>query len=142
MRLIQWIRNWFYEDQFYKITAQGDQVSMMDSTPYAYILHIHNKDGLRYHFIKDSYNLVTPYTVIGMSVFINDTSYILPPKEFIVQDNELFTEPLALWLCKHYLYITPSPECTITLIDTNIDIHTCSKLIVQNNLQNDIKYYP
>jgi hypothetical protein len=143
MRLIQWIRNWFYEHQFYKITAQGDQVSMMDSTPYAYILHIQRIGcGLKYHFIKDSYQLITPYEIVGMSIFINDKSYILPSNEFIVQGNELFTEPLTLWLCKHYLYIEPSSESTLTIIDENIDIHSCSNLIVQNNLQNDIKYNP
>ena len=60
MRWMQWIRNWFYEHQFYKITAQGDQVSMMESTPYAYILHIQNRNGLKYHFIKDSYTIDVP----------------------------------------------------------------------------------
>jgi hypothetical protein len=139
---MQWIRNWFYEHQFYKITAQGDQVSMMESVPYSYILHIQNKNGLKYHFIQDSYTIEIPYEIIGLSVYIRDTAYILPPKEFILKGNELFTETLTLWLCKHYLYIPPSSESTLTLIDSNIDVHTCSKLIVQNNLQNDIKYNP
>jgi hypothetical protein len=142
MRWMQWIRNWLYEHQFYKITAQGDQVSMMESTPYAYILHIQNRNGLKYHFIKDSYTIEVPYEIIGASVYIHDTAHVLPPKEFIVRGNELFTETLTLWLCKHYLYIVPTTESTLTLIDSNIDIHTCSKLFVDNNLQNDIKYNP
>ena len=142
MRWMQWIRNWFYEHQFYKITAKGDQVSMMESTPYAYILHIQNRNGLKYHFIKDSYTFDVPYEIIGLSVYLHDTAYVLPPKEFIVKGNELFTEALTLWLCKHYLYISPTTESTLTLIDSNIDIHTCSKLFVDNNLQNDIKYNP
>jgi hypothetical protein len=137
---MQWIRNRLYENQFYKITAQGDQVSMMESVPYSYILHIQNRNGLKYHFIKDSYTIEIPYEVIGLSVYIQDTAYILPPKEFIVKGNHLFTESLTLWLCKHYLYIEPCTESMLTFIDSNIDVHTCSKLLVQNNLQNDIKY--
>jgi hypothetical protein len=142
MRWVQWIRNLLYEHQFFKITAQGDQVSMMENVPYAYILHIQNKNGLKYHFIKDSYTIEIPYEVVGLSVYIQDTAYILPHKSFIIKDNELFTETLTLWLCKHYLHITPTTKSTITLIDSNIDVHTCSKLFVQNNLQNDIKYSP
>jgi len=139
----QWLRNWYYEDQYYKITAQGDQVSMMDPTPYVCILHIHRQsDGLRYHFITNSYELVVPYTIIGMSVYIRGTSYILPPKEFVLQDNNLFSPTLTLWLCKHYLYIKPTTDCTLTLIDSDINIHHCSRLLVQNNLQNDIKCTP
>ena len=137
---MQWIRNRLYENQFYKITAQGDQVSMMETIPYSYILHIQNRNGLKYHFITDSYTIEIPYEVIGLSVYIQGTAYILPPKEFILKGNDLFTESLTLWLCKHYLYIEPCRESMLTLIDSNIDVHTCSKLLVQNNLQNDIKY--
>lgn len=140
MRWMQWIRNRLYENQFYKITAQGDQVSMMETIPYSYILHIQNRNGLKYHFITDSYTIEIPYEVIGLSVYIQGTAYILPPKEFILKGNDLFTESLTLWLCKHYLYIEPCRESMLTLIDSNIDVHTCSKLLVQNNLQNDIKY--
>jgi hypothetical protein len=139
----QWIRNRLYKDQFYKITSEGDQVSMMDSTPHVSILHIHRaSDGLKYHFITHSYELVVPYEVIGMSVYIHDTSYILPAKEFVIQENDLFSPSLTLWLCKHYLYIEPTTECTLTLIDANINVHHCSRLVVQNNLQNDIKCIP
>jgi hypothetical protein len=140
MRLLQWIRNRFYEHQFYKITALGDQLSMMDSTPHVCILHIHRQsDGWKYHFITGSYEITTPYKVIGMSVNIRDTSYILPPNEFVIQGNDLFSHTLTLWLCKHYLYIEPTTESTLTLIDTDVNIHQCARLVVENNLQNDIK---
>ena len=143
MRLVQWMRTRFYKHQFYKITALGDQLSMMDSTPHVCILHIHRQnDGLKYHFITGSYELTIPYKIIGLSVYLGGTSYILPPNEFVIQDNDLFSPSLTLWLCKHYLYIEPSRDSTLTLIDSNVDVHTCSKLLVQNNLQNDIKYNP
>ena len=140
--MLQWIRNRFYEHQFYKITALGDQLSMMDSSPYVCILHIHRNDGLKYHFITESYELTIPYKVIGMSVYIRDTSYILPPDEFVIQGNALFSPVLTLWLCKHYLYIEPTTESTLTLIDTDVNIHQCARLVVENNLQNDIKSIP
>ena len=141
MMLIQWFKNKVQEHQFYKITKDGDQVSMMETIPYAYILHIQNKDGLKYHFITDSYEVVVPYKAIGMSVYIQDTSYILPPQEFILEGNNLFNETLTLWLCKHYLYITPCETSKLTVIDENIEIHTCDILHVHNQLQNDIKLY-
>ena len=143
MWLIQWIRNRFYEHQFYKITALGDQLSMMDSTPYVCILHIHRQiGGLKYHFITGSYEIIIPYKVIGMSVCIEGTSYILPPNEFVIKDNVLFSSSLTLWLCKHYLYIDPTTESTLTLIDTGVNIYPCTRLVVQNDLQNDIKSIP
>lgn len=143
MWMLQWIRNRFCEHQFYKITALGDQVSMMDSTPHVCILHIHRqKDGLKYHFITGSYEIIIPYKIIGMSVYIGDTSYILPPDEFVIQGNNLFSPSINLWLCKHYLYIEPTTESTLTLIDADINIHHCASLVVQNNLQNDIKSIP
>ncbi len=139
---MQWFKNKIQEHQFYKITKDGDQVSMMESTPYAYILHIQNDvDGMKYHFVTDSYDLVVPYKAIGMSVYIKDTSYIIHPHEFIIQGNNLFNETLTLWLCKHYLYITPCETSKLTIIDTNIEIHTCDLLHVHNQLQNDIKLY-
>ena len=143
MRLVQWMRNRFYKHQFYKITALGDQLSMMDSTPHVCILHIHRQnDGLKYHFITGSYELTIPYKIIGLSVYLGGTSYILPPNEFVIQDNDLFSPSLTLWLCKHYLYIEPTTESTLTLIDTEVNIHQCARLVVQNNLQNDIKSIP
>ena len=141
MKWIQCIRNYFYIDQFYKVTSDGDQVHVSTGVPYEYILHIHRtKDGLHYHFTKDSYMFNVPYQIIGMSVYIHNTTYILPPNEFIVQGNELFTESMTLWLCKHYLYIEPTTICTLTLIDKDVNIHQSIRLNVQNNLQNDIKY--
>lgn len=137
---MQWLYNKLYTHQFYKITKDGDQLSMLDNAPFEYILHIHNDGKLRYHFMKDNYVLTIPYSVLGMSVTIQNKQYILPSEQFIIQDNELFSEPLTLWLCKHYLHIDPCDTSTITMLDENADIQTGTLLRVQNNLKNDIKY--
>jgi len=136
---MQWLYNQVYRHQFYKITKEGDQLSMLDNSPAEYILHIQHEDKLRYHFIQTNYELTVPYTVLGMSVTIRDQPYLLPADQFIVRDNELFTETLTLWLCKHYLRIKPCHESTVTLIDENADIQVGTLCVVQNNLKNDIK---
>jgi hypothetical protein len=136
---MQWLYNKLCSHQFYKITRDGDQLSMMDNTPFEYILHIQNDGKLRYHFMKENYVLTHPYSVLGMSITIQNKQYILPSEQFIIQDNELFNETMTLWLCKHYLYITPCNKSTITILDENADIQICTLLRVQNNLKNDIK---
>jgi len=119
---MQWLKNRLFAHQYYKITKEGDQLSIFDPSPFEYILHIQNIDGLRYHFIKTNYE-VTPYVLHGLSVHIGEITYLLPAKEFAVQGNELFSETLTLWLCKHYLNIPCEPSIT-TIIDKNMNIHT------------------
>jgi hypothetical protein len=118
---MQWIKNYLYKDQYYKITKEGDQ------------------RRLQYHFIKpyDSYEIVVPYKVLGLSVYLNSKTYVIPPHSFFIQGNELFHETFFLWLCKHYLFIQPC-QGTTTIIDENIDIHTSSFLKVNNAFENDI----
>lgn len=135
---MQWIKNQLFTHQFYKITIDGSQVSMMECVPYVYILHIQNDGQMRYHFIKTNYSLRSPYSILGMSVHINHKDYILPPNDFLVDGNELFNEVFMLWLCKHYLRISPFKTGTATILDENADIHTCSLLNVHTNLKNDI----
>jgi len=136
---MQWIKNRVYRDQYYKITKEGDQKSMYDFGPYEYILHIYNDGSLKYHFIKDDYAKIYPYKVLGMNINFDDDSYIVPAESFFIKGNELFTEPLTLWLCKHYLNIPPRKKCTLTLIDEHADMYKCNCIVVDNNLKNDIK---
>jgi hypothetical protein len=136
---MQWLKNRIWTDQFYKITKEGDQLSIFDASPYEYILHIQNTDAIKYHFIKDNYEIKVPYRIFGMSVSIHEIDYNIPPNAFVVEDNELFSETLTLWLCKHYLSITPTPESYITVIDENMDIYTGSFIHIKKHLQNDIK---
>lgn len=129
---MQWLKNKLFTHQYYKITKEGDQLSMFDPSPFEYILHIENIKSLRYHFIKEDYQL-TPYLMHGLSVDIDawsNRSYLLPAKEFAVEGNELFNETLTLWLCKHYLHIPPTSKSRTTIIDRNMNIYT---------LKNDIK---
>ena len=52
---MQWIKNWWYTDQYYKITKDGDQKSIYDTSSFEYILHMHKTSkGMNYHFIKPS----------------------------------------------------------------------------------------
>ncbi len=139
MQWIQWIKNNIYKDQYYKITKDGDQQSIYDFGPYEYILHIQNDGIIKYHFIKDSYAIVNPYKVLGMNINFEERSYIVPANSFFIKGNELFTEPLTLWLCKHYLYVIPRKKCTLTLIDEHVNLYKCNSIVVHNNLQNDIK---
>jgi hypothetical protein len=136
---MQWFKNRWYTNQYYKITEDGTQVSMMDPCNYKYILHIQNKDTLKYHFITDNYTLTCPYKILGMSVNIRNNEYILPPNSFLVKGNELFNKTFTLWLCKHYLYITPTNTCKVVILDENADIHFGSLINVDTNLKNDIK---
>ena len=73
-----------------------------------------------------------------MKINFDNKSYIVPSESFFIKGNELFSEPLTLWLCKHYLHIKPQ-KCTLTLIDENVDIYKCNYVVVNNNLKNDIK---
>ena len=137
---MQWLKNQLYTHQFYKITKDGSQVSMMESDPYVYILHIQNDGKMKYHFIKNTYTLNCPYFILGMSIRIDTKDYILPANDFLVEGNELFSEIFMLWLCKHYLRINPCKTGLATILDENVDMHLCSSLIVHNNLKNDINY--
>jgi len=139
---MQWLYNKLYKHQFYKITKDGEQLSMLNNSEFEYILHIQNDGKLTYHFMKENYSLIKPYSVLGMSVTIQNNQYVIPSEQFIVQDNELFTDTLTLWLCKHYLHIPPCNKCTITILDENADIQIAELLTVQNNLKNDIKCIP
>jgi hypothetical protein len=38
---MQWLKNWWYNDQYYKITSEGDQRSMEEDVPFDTILQIH-----------------------------------------------------------------------------------------------------
>ena len=120
---MQWLKNKLFTHQYYKITKEGDQLSIFDSSPFEYILHIQNVDSLKYHFMKKEYKL-TPYMIHGLSVCIDKVEYVLPAKEFAVQGNELFSETLTLWLCKHYLHIPPNTESVTTIIDKMMNLYT------------------
>lgn len=136
---MQWLKNWWYKDQYYKITLEGEQRNMEDDIEFESILHIHKSNkGLQYHFIKpgESYKIVTPYDVIGLSFTVHDKSYILSPHSFLIQGNE-WDEVFMKWLCK-YLGISYE-KGTIALLDRNINLYSCSYLKVNNDLKNDIK---
>jgi len=135
---MQCLKNYFYTDQFYKITEEGDQISMTGNTPYVYILHIYK--GKKYHFVKpnESYKLEYPYKLLGLSVQFHKT-FILPPDSFVIKGNE-FTIPFLKWLCKHYLMITYKESPTITVIDEDACMMKGNSFCVNNTLKNDIKY--
>jgi hypothetical protein len=137
---MQYIKNWWYDDQYYKITKEGDQKSMFNSCPYVYILHIHKtKSFMQYHFLKsgDSYQIHSPYSVLGMSIIMNNHCYVLPPQSFLLKGNEL-GEIVMQWLCKHYFYRRPSIG-EWTILDDQIQLHKGHYIKVNNELKNDIK---
>lgn len=136
---MQHLKNWWYKDQYYKITSEGKQRSMDHEGPFETILHIHKSQrGMQYHFIKPggSYKIVTPYDVIGLSFTVRDTPYILSPHSFLIQGNE-WNETFMKWLC---LYLGVSYERgTIALLDRNISLFSGTYLKVNNDLKNDIE---
>ena len=134
---MQWIKNQWYTDQFYKITKEGDQKSMYDESPFDYILHIHK--GLHYHFLKpgDSYQIKHPYTVLGLSITLDDQCYVLPASSFLIQGNRL-DHTFVRWLCKHYLYRSPG-KVEWTVVDNQVQLHKGTEIHVNNELKNDIK---
>ena len=88
---MQWLKNWWYNDQYYKITSEGEQRNMEDDVYFEYILHIHKSSkGLQYHFINpgESYKIVNPYDVIGLSFTVHNKTYILSPHSFLIKGNE------------------------------------------------------
>jgi len=135
---MQWLKNLWFTHQYYKITEEGDQVSIFETVPYKYILHIEH--GKKYHFIKprESYKIECPYKVIGLSVHFNQT-FILPPESFIITGNE-FTEPVLKWMCKHYLWTTYVPKATFAVIDEHAVMRQGNSFSVNNTLEKDIKY--
>jgi len=135
---MQWIKNKWYTDQYYKITKEGDQKSMYDASPFEYILHMHKDVVMKYHFLKpgDSYQIKHPYNVLGLSVTI-DQCYVLPASSFLIQGNEL-GDTFLLWLCKHYLHIPPG-KGEWTILDTQVQLHKGMLIHVNNELKNDIK---
>ena len=136
---MQWLKNWWYNDQYYKITLNGEQLSMEYDDVFEYILHIHKSSkGLQYHFIKpgESYKIVNPYDVIGLSFTVHNKTYILSPHSFLIQGNE-WNDIFMRWLCK-YLGV-PYENGTIALLDRNIILYSGTYLKVINELKNDIK---
>jgi len=129
----------FYTDQYYKITKEGEQKNMYDASPFDYILHMHKDVVMQYHFLKpgDSYQIKHPYTVLGLSVTIEDKCYVLPSSSFLIQGNEL-GDTFLLWLCKNYLHISPG-KGEWTIVDTQVQLHKGKFIHVNNELKNDIK---
>lgn len=136
--IMQWIKNWWYTDQYYKITKEGDQKSMYDESTFEYILHIYNNGTLNYHFLKpgDSYQIKHPYTVLGLSITI-DHCYVLPASSFLIKGNRL-DDTVVRWLCKHYLRCTYGKH-EWTVVDTQVQLHKGTTIHVNNELKNDIK---
>jgi len=136
---MQWIKNKWYTDQYYKITKEGDQKSMYDTSPFEYILHMHKTaKSMNYHFIKpgDSYQSIFPYSVLGLSFTLHEHCYVLPTS-FLMKGNEL-GDTVMSWLCKHYLYVTPG-KGEWCVLDDKIQLHYGSIIHVNNDLKNDIK---
>ena len=136
---MQWLKNKLFTHQYYKITDNGDQVSMMENVKHDYILHIYNDGHIRYHFIKlgQSYKLEYPTKILGLSVMYNDITYILPTESFVIKHNE-FNSTIQKWLCKHYLY-RKYGKAEWTILDDTVMLHQGSCICVNNELKNDIK---
>ena len=136
---MQYLKNWWYKDQYYKITSDGEQQSMEYEGAFETILHIYKSEkGMQYHFIKpgESYKIVNPYDVIGLSFTVHNTPYILSPHSFLIQGNE-WNETFMRWLC---LYLGVSyGKGRIALLDRNISLFSGTYLKVNNDLKNDIK---
>jgi len=117
---MQWLKNKLFTHQYYKITNNGDQVSMMENVQHDYILHIYNDGHIRYHFIKSgtSYKLEYPTKILGLSVMYDNVTYILPTESFVIKNN-IFNSTIQKWLCKHYLRIPPQDDGQFTMIDQN-----------------------
>ena len=137
---MQWLKNKWCTHQYYKITEDGDQVSIYDSTKAHYILHIQNEGELVYHFIipGKSYHIRKPYDVLGISVEVGK-SYVLPYKQFMIQGNQLGSTVFMKWLCKHYLGISFQPYWKIHCIDMDANLYSGHTLYVDNTLKKDIK---
>ena len=137
---MQWFKNWWYQEQYYKITKEGDQKSIQDEGAFEFILHMRkNNKEMHYHFIKpgDSYQIKHPYTAIGLSITIDGFCYVLPVSSFLIQGNRL-GETFMLWLCKHYLYRTPMYGQWM-IVDKDVTIYQGTMIHVNNELKNDIK---
>ena len=123
---MQFIKNWWYTEQYYKIAADGTQLSMYDSSEYVCILHIYKSPtGIQYKFIQPNQSYQTkplPYSIFGLSITIQHRSYILPVKSFLLHGNTL-NNTIVLWLCKNYLYVSPG-ESTWNIIDDTVQLHT------------------
>jgi len=137
---MQWLKNKWYVHQYYKITEEGNQISMYDSKKAYYILHIQNDGPLYYHFIVPgkSYELNVPYETLGLSVEM-DKPYVLPSKQFIVKGNQLGSPVFMKWLCKHYLRIPVQETGRVHCIDSDANVYSGNTLYVENTLKKDIK---
>ena len=136
--IMQFIKNWWYTDQYYKIMDDGTQKSIYDSSEYKCILHIHKSPtGLQYKFIQPGQTYQTrplSYTIFGLSLTIEHSytlwgvsitthrSHILPVKSFLLEGNTL-DDTIVLWLCKNYLHVTPGKSLW-TIIDDKVRLHT------------------
>ena len=126
--IFNWFNSFFQEYvSYHYITNQGDQLTV--STPdvvYTLIIH-HTRNGKFYKIVNfpTTDTTFTPsFSWIGLSVYIHDKSYVIPPKEFLFISNILFTPCFNLWLCKHYLNIKATEKVVATMIDKDIDMHT------------------
>jgi len=137
---MQWVYNKLYTHQYYKITEDGEQVSIYDSKKAHYILHIQNDGELYYHFIipGKSYEITTPYEVMGLSVEMGN-SYLLPCKTFMIKGNEVGSTVFMKWLCRYHLGIRFQPYWRIHCIDMDANLYSGHTLYVDNTLKKDIK---
>ena len=128
---MQWLKNKWFTHQYYKITKEGDQVSMMENISHVYILHIYNDGHIRYHFIKpgQSYKIKYPLKLLGLSVTYDMVHYILPTESFVIEHND-FNSTVQKWLCKHYLHIPPQDNGQFTIIDQDACISVCDNFKV------------
>ena len=112
---------------YHYITRQGDQVSVITSDVLYRLIVQHNYQGKLYKIVplhnEDTFEIPS-FTWIGMSIYVNEKSYVISPKEFLFVSNILFTREFNLWLCKHYLKIQPSEKIVTTIIDKHIEMYT------------------
>jgi len=137
---MQWLYNQWYTHQYYKITEEGEQVSIYDSKKAHYILHIKNEGQLYYHFIVpgESYDIQVPYEVLGLSVEL-DRPYLLPFKQFMIKGNQIGSTVFMKWLCRYYLGISFREYWEVHCIDEDANIYSGNILYVENTLKKDIK---
>ena len=134
MYFYNWWLSLFQEYMSYHyITREGDQLSFPTShVTYNLVIH-HTRLGKYYKIVpfpSEDTAFIPSLSFIGLSVSIHNKSYVIPPNEFLLTSNVLFTPSFNLWLCKHYLRITPTEKIVATMIDKNIDMYTIDYPIV------------
>ena len=138
---------------FYLVTPLGHQLELTDEglvgeEPKSLLVIYYTSHGTKYRFaeldqptsaveLRQAYRTFQPPKCRILAISLtsgDDEAFSLPPEEFNILGNVLFTKTFQYWLCRHYLNTAPK-ELVCSIIDENANLVVVpSKLVITEKL--------